>query len=459
MAEFVDGAVYVCGCGPSPQDAGAPAPPRQLPRWLRRGWDVSRSLWDRNALLIDLDLEDVRFDAPCDVYLWPERAFRIQAPVTAAIRSLLAEHGIAPLHVLSGRGHHFVWSVPVQSRVFHALADLGRDAAGPGSQVPFAAWAGRPDPEREAAFLGAGMVLEHLAQEVIRWSPLEDVPLELTAVEPGAGRDGREVVSIDLSEYGDPLETRTLRIPFSPYLKAIRQLPELTTVLPELHAIPWEGHLEDGLAAMRSPEKVAALAAQSSCVIPSAPGDTERLLASYRGSSVAAAHRLFYGQRMHPPEAWGETYDRTELDALPGCARRVLGDADGALLTPAGIQLVVRVFLALGWHPRHVAGLIRSRWERSAETAPAWEVYSPARRADFYVRLFTSAIFTGLDTLVSLNCRSQGERGGCPSACARNLLEFRTSLLERRRHDRLAGRPVHGLFLPDRSPGLPGGDP
>jgi hypothetical protein len=303
------------------------------------------------------------------------------------------------------------------------------------------------------------MVLEHLAQDVIRWSPLGDVPLELTAVEPGAGTAGREVVSIDLSEYGDPLETRTLRIPFSPYLKARRQLPELTAVLPDLHAIPWEGHLEHGLAAMRSPEKVKALAAQSSCVIPSAPGATERLLASYSGSSLAAAHRFFHGQRMHPPERWGETYDRTPLDPMPGCARRVLEDPRGALLTPAGIQLVVRVLLALGWHPRHVAGLIRSRWERSPGAERTWCAYSPARRADFYVRLFTSAIFTGLDALVSFNCRSQGERGGCPSSCTRNLLEFRTSLLERRRHDRLAGRPVHGLFLPDRSPGLPGSDP
>ncbi|HET9298922.1 MAG TPA: hypothetical protein VFO11_03190 [Candidatus Polarisedimenticolaceae bacterium] len=453
-------AVYVHAMGPTSLDEGGPGPPSELPRWLVLGWDVSRSLWDRRAALLDLDLEYVHFDAPLAVWLGSDRPFRAQAPLVAVLQSLLEAHGIAALHVLSGRGHHFLWSVPVESAAFLGLAGLGRDGAEVGSEVPFAPWAGRPDRERESAFVGTGMVLEFLAQTAIRRCIPGEIPLELTAVEPGSGAAGREIVSLDLSEYGDPLETRRVRVPFGPYLKAHRQAPPgLAPLLPSLHAIPWRGALEDGLAAMRRPEAVAALAARESAAIPSAPEGTARLLDSYRSSSVGAAHRFFYAQPMHPPEAWSRTYDRTPLDVLPSCARRVLDDRDGALLTPAGIQLVVRVLLSLGWHPRHVAGLIRSRWERSPGAAREWSVYSPARRADFYVRLFTSIFVTGLDELVSFNCRSQAERGGCPSGCPRNLLEFRDSLLERRRHDRLAGGPVHGLFLPNSSAGLPGGDP
>jgi hypothetical protein len=469
MAEFLGGkdpehatAIYVSAVGPRPEEVGFPAAPAQLERWLEWGWDVSRSLWDRRALVLDLDLEYVNFGAPLDVYRWADRPFQVQVPLVLALEGLLREQGVAPLHVLSGRGHHFVWSVPADSTAFAALAQLGQVAGvEDGSAIPFAPWAGRPDAEREAAFVGVGMVLEHLADRAIRRCPLGEVPVELTAVEPGSGPQGREIVSLDLSEYGDPLETRTVRVPFSLYLKGRRQAGgRLASLLPDLFAIPWEGDLGAGLAVMRDAGKVASLAQRVSAAIPDAASGTERLLSAYRASRVAGAHRWFYAQRMHPPEAWRQTYDRTPLEALPRCARCILEDAEGALLTPAGMQLVVRVFLALGWHPRHVAGLIRSRWERGPNRAREWGVYSPARRADFYVRLFTTAFATGLDDLVSFNCRSQGERGACaPPGCARNLLEFRDSLLERRRHDRLAGRPVHGLLLPDRSPGLPGADP
>jgi hypothetical protein len=43
-----------------------------------------------------------------------------------------------------------------------------------------------------------------------------------------------------------------------------------------------------------------------------------------------------------------------------------------------------------GWHPRHVAGLIRSKFERDYGWGDHWLDYSPAMRADFYVRIFAS---------------------------------------------------------------------
>ncbi len=64
------------------------------------------------------------------------------------------------------------------------------------------------------------------------------------------------------------------------------------------------------------------------------------------------------------PDRWPQTYDRTPLDPLPPCARRILTQPNDALLKPAGIRHVVRSLLALGWHPRHIAGLIRSKYER-----------------------------------------------------------------------------------------------
>ena len=56
----------------------------------------------------------------------------------------------------------------------------------------------------------------------------------------------------------------------------------------------------------------------------------------------------------------------------------------------------------------------------------------------------------GVDDLIDFNCKSAREEGNCfVEHCGDNLLRFRSSLLERRKHERLACRPINGLFLPE----------
>jgi hypothetical protein len=47
-----------------------------------------------------------------------------------------------------------------------------------------------------------------------------------------------------------------------------------------------------------------------------------------------------------------------------------------------------QALLERGWHPRHIAGLIRSKFERDHGWGDAWKDYSPALRADYYTRIF-----------------------------------------------------------------------
>ena len=61
------------------------------------------------------------------------------------------------------------------------------------------------------------------------------------------------------------------------------------------------------------------------------------------------------------------------------------------LLKPSGIRSVTECLVERGWHPRHIAGLIRSKFERDYDWGNQWIDYSPAMRADFYVRIFSSA--------------------------------------------------------------------
>ena len=103
----------------------APYSPRALNSLLASGFEISRSLWDHYALIADFDIEYVNFDDPAEAFVDPERVFAIQQPVVETIEQLVREYGIEALHVLSGRGHHFVWRIAQNSAVFKEMIGDG----------------------------------------------------------------------------------------------------------------------------------------------------------------------------------------------------------------------------------------------------------------------------------------------------------------------------------------------
>lgn len=409
---------------------------------LDQGFELCRSLWDRESLIADLDLEYVNFDHPAEAWLEPERVFDLQAPVERITRELLLGFGIAPLHFQSGRGHHFTWQIRQDSDACRQLAALAR---GPASLWRINAQPHPPAgeciaPSLGAAFAGLGLVLEFLAHRIKETAaPLSAIPVELTAVEVGPRSHGREMISIDLSEYGDPLHARAVRVPFSAYLKPWQQRTQLgesvVSNLPPLFVIPLHGFdAREGSRIMRSPELVIELARSAATSIPEQSAGMERLVAAYRRSELAAFHDYFYAEEHDPPERWPETYDCTPMDSLPACVRLVLEAPNDLLLRPAGMRLVTRAMLAHGWHPRHIAGLIRSKFERDYGWGDQWQQYDPASRADFYVRTFAGLFATGRDDLVDFNCVSAREAGFCCNGpCSSNLAELRQAALDRRR--------------------------
>lgn len=373
-----------------------PLSPEELFPRLDEGLDICRSLLDRRSLVAHLDVEYVNFDFPAEAYLDPGRAFLLQEPVVKAIRRVLDFHGIEPLHVLSGRGHHFAWRIDLGSRVFTDLAETGRLAATPdlrpldGAETPV-------EPVLAQAFAGLGMVMEFVARIVKRLAAAAcAIPLELTAVEVGPGERGREMISLDLSEYGDPLPTRTVRVPFSAYLKPWQQSyavgdANLARIGPIIF-VPLDGlDARRAIVAMRDPRAAAELAERVSTHIPDQTFGTGSLLRQYRGSALRRYHEYFYSSRHDPPWRWHSTYDRAPLDDLPDDARDALRHPNDLLLKPANIRSVTAALLERGWHPRHIAGLIRSKFERDHHWGSLWDDYSPGMRADFYVRIFSSA--------------------------------------------------------------------
>lgn len=451
-------AVYLTGGDRSGAHHRSPRLTTELPALLENGLDIGRSLWDRESLIADLDVEYVNFDRPDEAYLSPERVFDLQLPVEQSIVAILKDYDILPLHLLSGRGHHFVWQVHRLSRAFKQLAKLGRVT--PSLQQLYSQ-PHRPNgepvaAEMGAAFAGLGLLMEYLAHRIKEEAaPRCDIPVELTAVEVGPTQRGREMISLDLSEYGDPLSTRTFRIPFSIYLKPWQQRDllskNLAEKLPPFFLVPLSGmESRQGIQLMRDPDCVIDLAGRASTRIPDQSDSMPHLIAAYRESVLAGFHDWFYSEEHRTPEEWPETYDRTPLEPMPHCARHILEHPNDLLLRPGGIERIVRVMLSLGWHPRHIAGLIRSKFERNHAWGEQWTGYDPATRADFYTRIFTGLFVTGHDDLVDFNCQSAKEEKGCfLSDCPDNLERFKKSLLQRRQYERLACRPFNRLFLPE----------
>lgn len=431
--------------------------PAELDYFLGQGLDVGRSLWDRKAVIVHLDIEYVNFDFPAEPYLDLPRTFTLQETVVAAIEEILAGYGISPLHLLTGRGHHFVWQIPRDSAAFAQL--VGLEDSFPHGTKNAKVYSSELDEtvpaEFNKAFAGLGLVIEFIAQEIkARAAPRSPLPVELTAVETGPGERGREMVSIDISEYGDPLHTRMIRIPFSVYLKPWTKHLGLddarADTIPRMLVIP-AGSLNSrqAVAVMQDQAAAVELAERTTTKIPAAAAAMERVVADYRQAPLSGFHRWFYSQEHEPHARWPETYDRTPLAMLPPCVARVLQQPNDLLLIPAYIQLLVRSLLALGWHPRHIAGLIRSKYERDHGWGHYWLTYDAATRADCYTRIFAGTFVSGRDDLIDFNCLSTQEKGLCHAPHAHCALDlFQASLLARRRHDHLACRPFNRLFLP-----------
>ncbi len=416
-------------------------PPRDLQWFLDRELDIARSLADRESLLLHLDIEYVNFDAPGEAYIDPQRTFQLQEPVVRVIEALLLEWGIQPLHLITGQGHHFVWQVPFQSEVASRIAALkpspelvaacmDRLGDGVGSEI---------SSDQLGTFTAIALLMEYLAHR-IKWeaAPRTLLPVEITAVHVGpCATTQREMISIDISEYGDPLHTRMVRLPYTNYLKpwlnGLARDMGIENALPRFRTIPL--HEMDVRQAIRCREdegSVKELAHRASGRIPQQERGTGRLLDEYLRSPLRKFHEHFYSVSHDPKEHWQDTYDRIPLEPLAPCVRDLLLYPNDRLLKPAGIQLVTRALLAEGWHPRHIAGLIRSKFENPAHGwGVNWNEYEAGTRADFYTRLFAGLWATGVDQLVDFNCISTREKGfcSCPASAECALTRYHDILL------------------------------
>lgn len=416
--------------GKTTKGLGIPGPeaifsPNRIDTILSRQEDVFRSVWDRGSLLAVLDLDYTNADFPYEAFVNPWDTFAKLEPAYNLIVEELKTFGIRHLCVMTGQGYHFIWRISLSAKLIARLQVLYPLSPTLEEKYrydhPFTTETLALDDG--AAFSGMGHVLEYLAHRLINSAQSSlSLPMVVNGLVVGGGKLGREAISLDLSAYGDPLYTRYIRCAFSLYHKKGGSGP--------LICLPRNGESLTNLLAWRiEPEKTSELAKKVKLIIPESSKGVFRLLKAYLKSPLRAFHAYFNRGWHDPVEDWPSGYDRLDLNALSPCSALPLAYPNYSLSIPNNLQNVARVLVSLGWHPRSVAGLIRSKYERDYSWGINWLVYDAATRADFYTRLFCGLIADGTDDLRDFNCISHQEQGFCPRPwCGHNLADYRKKL-------------------------------
>ncbi|MDD4932923.1 MAG: hypothetical protein PHO89_05580 [Methylacidiphilaceae bacterium] len=430
---------YLVGYGAAMGQGVSPEPhasveKKRFAELLDAGVDLLRSIWDRAALLGILDIEYVNWDYPAEVFFRPAEVFSRIEPLYRAIRRCFGTYGIEPLAILTGQGYHFVLRIPKNSAAFYLLAACG--AASPqrlecGNRFG-ARFARAVSPLEATAYETLGRLFEFLVHRIMQeyeetGASTEMPPLPAVPTDVAVGRIGpsgrREAISLDLSLYGDPLPRRATRCPFSVYQKhrvlwekygerAGKELP-IPVLLPRSPS----SCLKELLEIRVDWDRAVGLAGGCSVEIPDASPSVLGWLRDYEGSSLARVHR----------ESKEIRHDRNENPSdLPPCLVHCLQEPNPHLLKPTNLQALTRVLLTRGWVPAAIADLVRTRYEEDHGWGDLWQKYEPATRAEFYVRLFSGLVLTGIDQEIDLNCISHQEKGYCwQPFCGFNLANYR----------------------------------
>ena len=417
---------------------------------LDNALDIHRSVWDRENILGVLDVEYFSKNYPAEAYLNPERVFLLLEPIYSAITEVLKPYAIFPLVLATGQGYNFDVQVTKKSTVFRDLVTLGhvettllQDYSQPTAQ------SGRPVPEADArAFDVMGKLMEFLCHKLFILLRGKSLSIPLVIGDIVYGNERREAVSLDLSLYIHPVHTRSIRCPFSLYSK--HQLTgdtpgdataeHLKTLLcPPRRTNEAELSLADILDVRRSKKRSIRQAGRVSTSIPEQHKGFSNLIAEYRSSALYDFHREFDAVMQDHISKWDKGYDRFDLDSIAPCIAQAFRYPNPLLLQPTNLRAVVRTFMALGWHPKHIAGIIYSKYMRDF----GWEVdfrsYNANRWANVWVRIYAGLISCNIDSLLDFNCTSQQEKGEawmgmqyCPSpGCGFNLADYRAALEKR----------------------------
>ncbi|MDD5091899.1 MAG: hypothetical protein PHQ23_13410 [Candidatus Wallbacteria bacterium] len=395
--------------------------------WLMdNGFDIFRSVWDRSHLLLVIDVEYFSKRYPQIPYLDQDYTFCRLEPFYRLIRNGLESFGIHPFVLTTGQGYHFVFQVKIGSPAYIELSAIGHmedTLKGKYEHLAPDTRRARPVTEEEGkAYDGAGRLLEylyHLLIEEIRKTGSE-IPFLIGDI--ASGNENMEAVSFDLSGYANPIFMRDIRVAFSTHqkhkAKSYKAGCEAAGMIPIQLSVPrvipgcLDIELGEVLHNRRNYAHTANMASGVHCNIPDAGKGVLKLIASYKKSQLYNFHQDFDRTEQEHFTRWHQTYDRFDLGRLPPCVSHALANPNPHLLQPTQLQTLVRVLAGRNWwHPKHIAGLIRSKYERNH----GWEVdfhkYDANTWACTWTRIYAGMLADGADDRCDFNCLSHQQKG------------------------------------------------
>lgn len=392
---------------------------------LDNGLDLFRSIWDKTNTLGILDVEYFSKQYPGAAYAEPESIYSKLEPFHNCLMNVFFHFGFNPLVIATGQGYHYVFRVHNSSHVAEKLLEFGHV-----EDTTLAKYLYPQDKrdrivslEEGKRFDAMGKLLEYIVHIAIQNKDNFDVYLPVTIGDIAVGNNLQEAINVDLSCYANPLFMRDIRLPFSTHQKH-KMYPRkvgkyISENIPVQIAIPrytpCNGNqlsLEELFKNRRHFQNSANYAGAITTEIPECSYGVENLIENYKSSELYRFHRYFDYSPNEDPSNWKWTYDRFDLQFLPPCIANILEHPNPYLLQPTQIQTLVRTLFSKGWwEPKHVAGLIRSKYERDYGWEINWLHYDANMWACVWTRFYAGLIADGTDQKTDFNCRSHQEKG------------------------------------------------
>lgn len=417
----------------------------QLGQLLDLELNLFRSVWDKQKLTFLLDVEYVCKRFPKESYVNQEATFRKLEPYYKCLMDIFAEYKIKPMTLVTGQGYHFVFDINSYDRDFrdpgrkvtdvaNKLVEIGsleETLKGKYEFVP----SNTKRPRRVTQELGRaydtiGMLMEFIVHKTISRVCTYDETVPPTIGDVTIGNLMHESVNLDLSTYASPIFTRVMRTAFSVHDKhrdwskdiGAGHIPVQITIPRYTPCNGNELELWEVFNNRRHFQNAANYAAAINTNVPQFNGQLMKLIKEYQSSKLAEFHRNFNSANSDAPWDWWQTYDKYDSRELPPCVSTALNDPNPALLQPNHLQALTRVLMKKGWPPAHIAGLVRSKYERNHGWELNWGKYDANRHSRAWVRWYAGLIIDGLDNKTDLNCVSYQERKLCTGAgCGYNL--------------------------------------
>jgi hypothetical protein len=406
---------------------------------LDNSMDIFRSFWDDTGTLLILDIEYYNLDFGGNIYLKPKTCFEKLEPVYQIIKKIYNEYNIKHLTIMTGQGYHFSAKVKRGSDAHKMLEEIGFIPEELMGKYKSTSNRRREqvDDDLALAYDGAGKILEYVYHRILKEKKNNPniLPIHMGDIATENRGFGREGISIDLTSFSDPLFMRDIRLPFSTHQKHKVQkykvgdeisenIPVQTTLLRIDNM-----SLDELLYIRRHFSLTANLAKDVNCNIPINDESIQKLIIDYKNDKLYKFHKDFDLVYHDHFTVWNNTYDKFDLNLVPICLRDAIINPNPALLKPTLIKHLTRVFTSLSWHPKHIAGFLRSKYERDYNWETNWGKYDATLRANFWIRIYYGIMYCNLDNLDDFNCSYFQNLGFCPEKfCGYDLTHYKENL-------------------------------